>query len=309
MSNPTVVVVESLFKELDDFIHKSDYQNAISICDKILKIDANDPEAFYCKVICLIHDSKFEDALILLNSNKTLSQNLIFERAYCFYRTKKLNEALSLLQDNNNFPIPKPKKVLELEAQVYYRLEDFGKCVKVYEQLQQDFKIDSPEMLTNLMAAYISGESASDGEKLVVNYKSNLQSNFEFAYNAACISIEAENFDTAEKYLLLSQKICKDSLAEEKATDEQIQDELSVIFAQLGYVKQLQNKTEEAIELYNQVLKSKPSDESISAVASNNMVAIKKEHDLLDSFGKLKQATSQIVEQKLSINQKKNNRI
>ena len=49
----------------------------------------------------------------------------------------------------------------------------------------------------------------------------------------------------------------------------------------------------------------RPSDESITAVASNNVVVIKRDHDLFDSFKKLKQATSQTLEQKLTPLQKK----
>jgi len=52
-------------------------------------------------------------------------------------------------------------------------------------------------------------------------------------------------------------------------------------------------------------VKSKHSDEIFIAVASNNIVVVKQEHDLFDSFKKLKQATSQTLEQKLSIQQKK----
>ena len=45
---------------------------------------------------------------------------------------------------------------------------------------------------------------------------------------------------------------------------------------QQGYVLQLLGRTGEASKLYAQVLKSKPSDISLSAVASNNIITLNK---------------------------------
>ena len=52
-------------------------------------------------------------------------------------------------------------------------------------------------------------------------------------------------------------------------------------------------------------MKSKPSDESVLAVAENNIVGINQTHDLFDSFKKLKHATSETMNQKLTSIQKK----
>jgi hypothetical protein len=57
--------------------------------------------------------------------------------------------------------------------------------------------------------------------------------------------------------------------------------------------------------LYSTVLKSSPSDESVLAVAENNIVGINQAHDLFDSFKKLKHATSETMNQKLTSMQKK----
>jgi signal recognition particle subunit SRP72 len=46
-------------------------------------------------------------------------------------------------------------------------------------------------------------------------------------------------------------------LKEEGASEAEIQEEVSIILVQLGYVKQMQRKNEQALELYNSVLKNK----------------------------------------------------
>lgn len=46
--------------------------------------------------------------------------------------------------------------------------------------------------------------------------------------------------------------------------------------AQIAYIEQLQGKTEAALTAYNKVLKNKPTDIALTAVISNNIVAIHK---------------------------------
>jgi len=53
------------------------------------------------------------------------------------------------------------------------------------------------------------------------------------------------------------------------------------------------------------VLKAKPSDPQVMAVAQNNVVALKGDRDLFDSFKKSKAATSEATEKKLTLQQKK----
>jgi len=183
--------LEPLFKELDNFARGNEYESAIGTCDKILKISPNDFDALHCKIVALIQLSKFDDALKLVTNNAELSQKLTFERAYCLYRTKQFQEALGLLKD---YPQPKPLRILELEAQVYYRLEDFQKCIQVYDELQDQHKLSSPELKTNLAAAFVSSELVQMGQKLVSSNKSSLSETFEFAYNAACLEIESKLF-------------------------------------------------------------------------------------------------------------------
>ena len=52
--------------------------------------------------------------------------------------------------------------------------------------------------------------------------------------------------------------------------------ELGVIHVQRAYILQLQGKTDEAMKIYNQLVKSRPSDIGLMAVASNNIVSLNK---------------------------------
>jgi len=292
---------DSFYKELDNFIQKQDYENTISVCDRILQIAPDDPDAIHCKVVALIHSSKFEDAMKLMKSEPELAkERLIFEKAYCLYRNKDFQEALNVLKSH---PTPKPTRVLQLEAQVYYRLEDYKKSVQVYEDLISEHKEMANELKTNLLAAYVSGDMIREGNALISSNKPSLTENFEFSYNAACIEIDSGDYSSAEKHLNTAEKICRASLAEEGLTEEQIQDELSIITAQKAFVYQKQGRTNEATEIYNSILKAKPSDESVAAVSLNNIVTLNKEHDLFDSAKKMKQAAS--MESKLTSNHKK----
>jgi len=82
-----------------------------------------------------------------------------------------------------------------------------------------------------------------------------------------------------------------------------LEDELSNILCQRAYIQQLLGQKDEATEIYNKVLKTKPSDETVVAIADNNLVALKKDGSLFDSQKKLKHAAA--LEAKLTSEQKK----
>ncbi len=90
----------------------------------------NDSDAIHCKLISQIQLSKFDEALQLIDSNSTANNNnnneaknsFSYEKAYCLYRQKKLQESLQVLR---SIPAPQPPKVLELEAQVVWFTNTF----------------------------------------------------------------------------------------------------------------------------------------------------------------------------------------
>lgn len=79
----------------------------------VLKIAPDDADAIACQCGSLIQLGEIDRALNILE--KVDKQTHILERAYCLYRLKRYPEALKLLED---FPNPKPARIVELEAQV-----------------------------------------------------------------------------------------------------------------------------------------------------------------------------------------------
>ena len=67
---------------------------------------------------------------------------------------------------------------------------------------------------------------------------------------------------------------------------------------------QRQGREKEAQTVYNQVLRSKPTDIGLVAVASNNLIAINKDQNIFDSKKRIKAATVEGLEQKLTTGQR-----
>ena len=98
-------------------------------------------------------------------------------------------------------------------------------------------------------------------------------------------------------------------------------DELAVIRVQKAFVIQMMAKEEEALKLYTNALAHKyvafyglpltgipshrPSDSVVAAVAANNIVTLRHDHDLFDSLKKVKGIATPANESKLSAAQKK----
>lgn len=124
---------------------------------------------------------------------------------------------------------------------------------------------------------------------------------YELCYNSACISLGKNQYPEAEKKLRTSEKMCRESLDE----DDDVEEEAAIIKVQLAYCLQMQGKIKEATAIYSDVLKHKSSDVALTAVASNNMVAINKDQNVFDSKKKIRAAMAEACEHKLTTRQKK----
>ena len=134
---------------------------------------------------------------------------------------------------------------------------------------------------------------------------------YELTYNAACQLVAQGNsgdrviLAEAEKKLKTAEKMCREFLEEDGNTEEEIEEELGIIKVQLGYCLQLQGREKEAQTLYTNVLKAKPGDIALVAVASNNIVTLNKDQNVFDSKKRMKSATHEGLEHKLTIPQKR----
>lgn len=124
---------------------------------------------------------------------------------------------------------------------------------------------------------------------------------YELTYNSACAALGKSQYSEAEKKLRVSEKLCRESLDE----DDDVEEEVAIIKVQLAYCLQMQGKIKEATAIYSDVLKHKSSDVALTAVASNNMVAINKDQNVFDSKKKIRAAMADACEHKLTTRQKK----
>ena len=289
-------ITSALYSELVRVGDSGEFDKALKIVNKILHEDRDDTKAHYCKAVCLIHLSEFEDALKVLEKNVSDSN---FERAYCFYRLNRTVEAYNALKSIND-PVWKEKELL---AQVLYRLEKYDECFDVYKDLIKNSEDEfEEERETNLAAvvSYLFGEKGKEFKKA----PQLREHTYELCYNSACILISQGEYNSAEEKLKIAEELCKKTLEENDATEEEIESELAVIRIQHGYVLQLLGKSDRALKMYNQVLKNKPSDLAIAAVACNNIVTINKDQNVFDSKKKIKTAISDSLEFKLTSKQR-----
>jgi len=289
-----------LYKELaalrptDDFEPEvEDYEKAVKVCNKILNLDTGDSTAFHCKIVALMQAGKFTEVIKQLENSK-FNLDLDFETAYCHYRLNDPAKALAIL---NGLPNPQVKH-LDLKAQVLYRMEQYDDCYGVYKDLIKttDDKYDM-ERMTNLSAVTAN---LGDKSRVITDCKDT----FEQRYNAGCNLAAVGDLVKAETVLKKAEETARKFLVEEG--EEDIEEETGIIRVQLGFVLQRLGRDKEAATIYNQVLKSKPSDIGLVAVASNNLLCLNRDQNIFDSKKRLKAATVDGLELKLTSVQRGN---
>ncbi|POG58804.1 hypothetical protein GLOIN_2v1488326 [Rhizophagus irregularis DAOM 181602=DAOM 197198] len=286
--------ITQLFKDVERLVNQEEYTKALRSLDKILQSNPEDKDALHCKVVSYIRLGKYQNALDILHKNFSDFDKLKSEEAYCLYRLNKFDELLNLLRKNksgNNSEL----NLRHLEAQMAYKTEDYNTSIEIYYALLQEANKNDDvynDILTNFNAAK-AALLFSDGhldEKYAMTDSLNT---YELAYNTACTYIGQKDYKKAEKLFNMAKNICKKSLLSEDYTEDKIEIELGTINTQLGYVYQLQGRISEAIEIYQNILKAKGMDTTVSAIASNNLVAAKKDSELFDSARKLRIANLQ----------------
>ncbi|KNC99257.1 uncharacterized protein SPPG_05512 [Spizellomyces punctatus DAOM BR117] len=299
---------QGLFVELNSMCLGSNYDKIVETCDKILRSEPSDPDAIHTKIVALIRLEQYTNALKLIDSPTIptfLREELVFERAYCLYRANRLQDCLDLVRKQRedaakNFGSDVERSLRHLEAQVLYRFEKYDNCDQIYKELSTSAEeYEQGELRANILA--VKAAAVANGEKLVDEMEIDVSSDsYEVAYNVACMHLAKRELDQAASLLEKAKGLCRESLAAEQYSEEEIQQELAVIAVQLAYVHQLQGRSAEAIELYETVLKLKGTDTAISAIASNNLMTVKKNRDLPDAAKLYRLATSSGLEHKLT---------
>jgi len=293
--------ITTLYTELNKNIHKSDYKQVLKTCNKIIhsKDGKDEIEAMVCKVVCFIQMNHFTEALKFISSTPEVQQHSLFEKAYCQYRLLKSEEALETINEMETLDL----RTLELKGQILYKLNRYSECYVIYKKLVKECSDDQEdERLTNLSA--VNGAlSMFEGVETRASFQPQTHEQF---YNAGCVKLGEKKFEEAKKMLEEAERVCRKSLAEdEDITEEEIESEVCIIRVQLAYVLQMLGRYEEAISIYHQVVRSRPADVALLAVASNNIITINKDQNLFDSRKRLKATAGIGIENKLVLKQRK----
>uniref|UniRef100_A0AAY4CJ29 Signal recognition particle subunit SRP72 n=1 Tax=Denticeps clupeoides TaxID=299321 RepID=A0AAY4CJ29_9TELE len=244
--------VASLWTEVNRCGQNGDFTRALKAVNKIVQEVKDDVTALRCKLVCLIQNGSFKEALNVINTHSKL-----------------------------------------------YRLERYSECRAVYKDLirnsQDEYEEERKTNLSAVVAAQSTWEIA-DADDLGLP-----ETTYELCYNAACTLIGQGQLTKAMNKLQQAEELCRMSLADDSdVTEEEIKSELAVIHSQMAFIMQLQGRTEDALQLYNQVIKLKPSDVGLLAVTANNIITINKDQNVFDSKKKVKLTNADGVEYKLA---------
>ncbi|KAI5706955.1 hypothetical protein M8J75_012858 [Diaphorina citri] len=293
MSAPTL---NSLYLELYKFCQSSTYDKALKSANKILHSYPEEEKALQCKIVCLLQLNKFDEALQTFNKYSEISNNLYFEKAYCHYRLNNISKALEIINESEDNSL----RMKELKAQVLYRLENYEECFRVYKDVMKNTHDEYEDERETNLAAVIANLAATQSKVEVPELR---ESTYEIVYNSACSLIGKGQYVEAEKKLRLAEKLWKEALEEDE--EEEISDEIHILKVQQAYCIQMQGREKDSQNIYTAILKEKPQDIALLAVANNNMAVINRDQNLFDSKKKMKNTLLDELEHKLNSRQKK----
>ncbi|XP_018328625.1 signal recognition particle subunit SRP72 [Agrilus planipennis] len=291
-------LLTSNYYDIFRYSQDGEWDRAFKASNRVIHMAPLEYKALHCKIVCLIQQSKFDEALAVINKNQSNLGELTFEKAYCQYRLNQPELAFKILENDD-----KSNKTQELKVQVLYRLERYQDAFNLYKKLINAVNDEyEDERKTNLTAAL----SLFENKNQIIEELQNIpEDTYEQCYNKSCCLIALEQFSEVEKKLKQCEKMCRDSLDEEGCSEEEINVELSLIRIQLAYVYQKLGRIKEAQQIYTSCLKLKLDDPALIAVAGNNSVVINKDQNIFDSKKKMKSATSESLIHKLPSRQRK----
>uniref|UniRef100_A0A8C2M3N6 Signal recognition particle subunit SRP72 n=1 Tax=Cricetulus griseus TaxID=10029 RepID=A0A8C2M3N6_CRIGR len=205
------VSVPALWSEVNRYGQNGDFTRALKTVNKILQINKDDVTALHCKVVCLIQNGSFKEALNVINTHtKVLANNsLSFEKAYCEYRLNRIENALKTIESANQ----QTDKLKELYGQVLYRLERYDECLAVYRDLVRNSQDDYDEERKTNLSAVVAAQS--NWEKVVPENLGLQEGTHELCYNAACALIGQGQLNQAMKILQKAEDLCRRSFSED----------------------------------------------------------------------------------------------
>lgn len=148
-------------------------------------------------------------------------RNLIFEKAYTQYRLNQPGEALKTIKG-----APLDAKLKELKAQILYRLENYDECFELYRDIIKNATDDYEDERESNLAAVMANLAVDSPNKKLPQLR---ETTYELMYNAACQLVARSLYNEAEKKLKAAEKLCRETLEEDGASEEDIEAELGII--------------------------------------------------------------------------------
>ncbi|VVD04130.1 unnamed protein product [Leptidea sinapis] len=180
------------------------------------------------------------------------------------YTQYRLNCPKDALETVDNAPELTPA-LKELRAQILYRLEQYQECYNLYREIVKNSTDEYEDERKTNMSAVVA--------------------------NLGELNPKAE-------------QLCSESVIDDGGTEEEAKEEAAIIRVQQAYCQQQMGKEKEATSIYQNVLKDKPSDQALVAIASNNLAVINRDANVFDSRKRMKAATQEGLEHKLNSRQK-----
>ena len=233
----------------------------LSLFHIVLKIDPNHIDGLKCKALTLLHLSRFEEVLETAKDHPELA----FEKAYSFYKLYKFAEAHEVLQTIQN----PPPNVMFLDAQLSFRMENYQRAVELYEQLYK-MQPDSDEIRSNLLAAYSMYRPWAAA--VLPMARGQKQDSYESLYNIACCEVSLGHYYRALNLLQQAEDGCRQINEDD---EENFENDVAIIHCQKAYVLGRLGQVKEAQQIFEHLIKIRPSDQAVLAVAcSNNAVLL-----------------------------------
>jgi len=155
-------VLTTFFQKLKTHIENEEHKRVLKVSDELLTLLPNDEDVLKCKLSAYLQLSEFEHALRLLKKDPISSSSLIFEKAYCLYRLNRIEESLDVICGLADDPKSPDPRVLQLRAQLLYRLGRHSEGAGLYDRLVNQMKVESAELRANLLASYVAADLPSE---------------------------------------------------------------------------------------------------------------------------------------------------
>ncbi|KAJ3321958.1 hypothetical protein HDV06_003695 [Boothiomyces sp. JEL0866] len=210
--------------------------------ERIAAVEDDHPDILKSRIISLIKMDKFQEALDIVPDDP----EFCVEHAYILYKTD-LNQCVEFVSQRlgSNPSNILDSKLMTIQAQAYYKLEQFEEAIRIYEQLDLDSDIK-----TNIMASVAS--SKMFGNSVPVNDK--LDNSYSFLFNLANSFISDQEFPRAITTLEAALDVCQSTMMEQQYEQFEIDLELGTIKSQLGLAHYLNNNHDEAKRIFESVL-------------------------------------------------------